>query len=1145
MIVKRYTKSLKKLFRERSVEAMKRSFTTWRACLPQSWQSCGRRVGALWIIGLCCVFAMAAGQLPDAQKLASGAPVERALSGGQVHDYRIALEAGQGLKIKVDQRGIDVVVVLSDPDGKELTKEDGWEENNGTEQIVWAAQAGGDYRLQVRSAGKEAAPGRYEVRIDIFPEDEKFTNAVLALNEGGRLLGDKKPEQSLGSFEESFKLWQTLGDREMEARALFYASSIAYDLRILPKALDYSLQALAIYRSLGMKKEEYFTLSVISSSYGSIGDIQKMLFYDQQRIPLTPMESPRAAANLNINLGIGYMQLGDYQKSAERLNEALRLARGEHAHLEEMQALSALADLYFRMNEPTMSLDSVNAALPLSRDLKQPVDEGSLLLRLGEIYARVSEPQQAITFLKQALQLTDNPEGRTMRAQILSLLGMTLDDTGDAAAALEALDQALKLTRSAGAKLLEMRTLARIGGILSRRGEFQQALDYLQQAGAYFHTNGQRNEEAGSLIELALTYERTGQKQKARETLDQALALVRTLAGSRDEAATLRLQSLFARDDGDLKKARELIEAALRIREESRNKFAGPSLRASYGASSQNFYETYLDILAQMHELSPREGYDAIALAASERARARGLLDLLAESQADIQQGADPALLEKERSLQRQLSAKDKAYRDLIDSSRTAAAAKTVAKEISDLTVQLQLVEAQLRASSPRYTALTQPQPLNTAEIQGLIDNNTVLLEFAFGSKQGWMWAVTPGAMASFRLPSRQEIEAAAQKLYITLTARQPKPHESSIQFEARVAGADARFQTEAFLLSRMLLGPIAPRLGGEWKGKRLVIVASGALDYLPFALLPVPSIPEANGPEANGKVADGYHPLIADHEIMNLPSASVLALIRRESAGRRKAARELAILADPVFEANDPRVLMAARKRKPAQKPASSLRKEGAVSIVPPSDPRLMRSARSFNREGFSQLPYSRKEAEAIALLIPKAKLLKATDFDANRATATSGELSRYRIIHFATHGLLNSEYPDLSGLVLSLVDRNGAAQDGFLRMQEIYNLKLPADVIVLSACQTAIGKEIRGEGLIGLTRGFMYAGAERVVASLWQVDDLATAELMKRFYRGMLKDGMRPAAALRAAQLEMMKQKPWASPFFWAAFTMQGEWR
>src|SRR5262245_23709258 len=468
------------------------------------------------------------------------------------------------------------------------------------------------------------------------------------------------------------------------------------------------------------------------------------------------------------------MQLRDNQKSAERLNEALRLARGEHARLEEMQALSVLANLYFLMNELTMSLDSVNAALPLSRDLKQPVREGVLLLTLGEIYDRVSEPQQAITFLKQALQLTDNPEGRTVRAQILRLLGRVLDETGDTVAALEALDQALKLTRPAGAKLLEMRTLARIGGLLSKRGEFQQALDYLQQAVAYFHTNGHRNEEAGSLIELALTYERTGQKQKARETLDQALALVRTLADSSDEATILRLQSLFARDDGDLKNARELIEAALRIREESRNKYAGPSLRASYGASSQNFYETYLDILTQMHELSPREGYDALALAASERARARGLLDLLAESQADLQQGADPALLEKERSLQRQLSAKDKAYRELID-SRTAVSAETVGKELNDLTVQLQLVEAQLRASSPRYAALTQPQPLNIAEIQNLLDSNTVLLEFALGERESWMWAITPSVLVSFKLPSRQEIEVAARRFYGILTSRQPK----------------------------------------------------------------------------------------------------------------------------------------------------------------------------------------------------------------------------------------------------------------------------------------------------------------------------------------------------------------------------------
>jgi CHAT domain-containing protein len=204
-----------------------------------------------------------------------------------------------------------------------------------------------------------------------------------------------------------------------------------------------------------------------------------------------------------------------------------------------------------------------------------------------------------------------------------------------------------------------------------------------------------------------------------------------------------------------------------------------------------------------------------------------------------------------------------------------------------------------------------------------------------------------------------------------------------------------------------------------------------------------------------------------------------------------------------------------------------------------------LLRSAKSFNRAGFSRLPFSREEADRVAELVPKNSLLKAVDFQAARALATSGELGRYRIVHFATHGLLNSEHPELSGLVLSLVDDDGKTRDGFLRMHEIFNLQLPADLVVLSACQTALGKEIKGEGLIGLTRGFLYAGAGRVVASLWQVDDLATAELMKRFYRGMLKDGMRPAAALRAAQLELMKQKRWAAPYFWAAFTMQGEWR
>jgi len=190
-------------------------------------------------------------------------------------------------------------------------------------------------------------------------------------------------------------------------------------------------------------------------------------------------------------------------------------------------------------------------------------------------------------------------------------------------------------------------------------------------------------------------------------------------------------------------------------------------------------------------------------------------------------------------------------------------------------------------------------------------------------------------------------------------------------------------------------------------------------------------------------------------------------------------------------------------------------------------------------------RLPFTRQEADRLLALTPKNSSFGAVDFRASRATVLNGDLSQYRYVHFATHGYLDSERPGLSSLVLSMVDAQGKPQDGFLRANDIYNLKLPAELVVLSACQTGLGREIKGEGLVGLTRGFMYAGAARVVVSLWNVNDKATADLMTWFYQKMLKQGQRPAAALRAAQVEMWKQKQWQSPYYWAAFVLQGEWR
>jgi CHAT domain-containing protein len=189
-------------------------------------------------------------------------------------------------------------------------------------------------------------------------------------------------------------------------------------------------------------------------------------------------------------------------------------------------------------------------------------------------------------------------------------------------------------------------------------------------------------------------------------------------------------------------------------------------------------------------------------------------------------------------------------------------------------------------------------------------------------------------------------------------------------------------------------------------------------------------------------------------------------------------------------------------------------------------------------------RLPGTRLEAERILALAPPEETFKAFDFQASLKTALGPELSEYRYVHFATHGYLDSQRPELSAIVLSLIDERGEPQRGFLRLREVYDLKLSAELVVLSACETGIGKEIRGEGLVGLTRGFMYAGAPRVAVSLWSVSDRATAELMEKFYGAMLKDGLRPAAALRAAQIEMLRRPGSESPYYWAAFILQGEW-
>jgi CHAT domain-containing protein len=678
-----------------------------------------------------------------------------------------------------------------------------------------------------------------------------------------------------------------------------------------------------------------------------------------------------------------------------------------------------------------------------------------------------------------------------------------------------------------------------MGTAYSSLGEQQKAIEYFDRALALRLAVSDRQGEATTLNHFGRAFGLSGQPRKALEYYDRAMPIWRAVGDRNGEVAALYGMARAESDLGNLARAQANTEAALSIINTLRTKVASRYLRASYFASVQDLYKLHIDLLMRLHHRQPEAGFNVAAWKAYEQARARSLIDMLAEASADIREGVDPGLLARERSLQQTLNAEAERQMRLFGGQHTEESAVAMRRKIEELLNQLLAIEAELKAQSPRYAALTQPAPLGLAEIQNTVtDDTTLLLEYALGDERSYLWAVTSTSFSSYELPSRAVIEAAARRCYELLTARNRYvKFETSDERRKRVQQADAAYADAATVLSNILLGPVAAQM----KQKRLLVVPDGALEYLPFAALTIPRNESSAGLQNIRRTRSAsFVPLIVEHEVTSIPSASTLAVLRRELQGRAPAEKVVAVFADPVFDKADERITGNVGRNAGEHHRAAAVstgeifaaaNKQEATrsSDVSPSLPRL---------------PYTRQEADAILALAPPAGRKAALGFDANRTAAMSDDLIRFRIIHFATHSFLDSMHPELSGIALSMIDRQGKPQNGFLRGHEVFNMKLGAELVVLSGCRTGLGKEVKGEGLYGMTRGFMYAGARRVLVSLWDVQDQATARLMSDFYRGLLGP-KRPntAAALRAAQIATWRERRWQAPYYWAGFVLQGE--
>ena len=938
-------------------------------------------------------------------RLELGRPVVRDLAGGGSHEYLVRVEEGQYLRLTAEQRGIDVKLHLLAPDGSVVREVDGPNGNWGPETASDIAKVAGDYRAEVK-AGDKAKPGLYEMRLEeLRPAEDQDPVRVEAegvFHQGEKLRVAREWQPALERYERFLALSRSASDRSGEALALYRIGWMQQNLDDWPLAVETLGRSIAIYREIG--------------------------------------DAGGEAAVLNKRGGL--LSAMERQDEALAAHErALDLSRSAGNLYEEAGSLNNIGAVHYRAGRSGKAIEAYNIALPLFRKLDSRKNELATLINLGSLYVSQNKRQEARDAFESAIRTAEQEEQTERLAMALSSLGELelRDNLFDTARG--HLERALDLHKTLKDSPGQAVTLVSLGNLFLKTGELDHAQAYNEEALAIFRKLGDPQGEALVLSNLGRIQFAREEDGKAVRRHREARAIFERI-GDRSGIASARFgaaQSLARMKDLDA--ARLELEEGVEHTESLRAEASSLDFRAAFFASKQHYWDLYIDVLMQLARQNSDPDLEVLALQASERRRARSLLDAL---------------------------------------------------------------QAQAREGGPRLAALERPEPLGGEESRRLLDQNTLLLIYSLGEDRSFLWTVSSRRIESHDLPGRSEIDTVAGELLVLL----PRASREAQTSAERVAQR----------LSDLVLKPAAGRIEGF---RRLVIIGDGALQAVPFAALPHPGL-VAGGAERETL-------LIEHHEIGYLPSASVLATLRRLPNRSRKPGEELrvAVIADPVFSADDPRV-----------------QGEGAPAIPLPSLEELSRSVEQVGLGTLEPLPYTRQEASSILSMV-KGKPFSALGFDATRELFSGGRLRDYHIVHVATHSLMNSREPDFSGIVFSLVDPQGRPRDGFLRLRDIYNLDIGARLVVLSACQTGVGKEIRGEGLQGITRGFMSAGVPQLVVSLWKVDDRSTAELMKRFYHQLLEEGNPPMAALRKAQLSMLRDPFWRQPRHWAGFIFQGDFQ
>jgi CHAT domain-containing protein len=536
---------------------------------------------------------------------------------------------------------------------------------------------------------------------------------------------------------------------------------------------------------------------------------------------------------------------------------------------------------------------------------------------------------------------------------------------------------------------------------------------------------------------------------------------------------------------GDPVHAARELQLAVGIQESQHSELNGDPLHAAFSAHVRQYYESYIYSLEEQAKLTPGD-FSATAFEVSERSRGRALLEHLKTVRVDLSRGVSSDLLAQEKSLKRDLS--DLYHLIVYAPGLSPQQVEKARTDAATLQSKLETVEAAIRSQTTirAYSA----RLLRLKDIQQMLDKDTVVLEYFLGQKHSYLWGITQDKFFTFQLPERTRIEKACSSYY---AAAQSVTTDSSV------------LAKRGTVLARLVLYP-----AGALMKQKIVIVPDGALSVIPFAALPLP----------NGNL------LTEKHQIAVLPSLSILSVLRDRHDAATLPDKAIAIFADPVFSKMDDRL--------------SSLRR---INGAPASS---KSSAHIASDEHLPRLYGSRDEASSIASMVPSEQRRQYAGFQADLDNVTSEVLSKFRVVHFSTHAISDNVHPEFSRLVFTLLDSRGKRKPGALLLSDIYNLRMQSDLVTLSSCESGIGKQIEGEGPMSLSRGFLSSGSRAVLTTLWKVDDEATAEFMRRFYRILLQKHRPAVEALHLAQVQMMHHpnQRLRNPYYWAAFELQGDW-